>query len=56
VPPSDERRRGERWREIQTKSQLTHAEAIATLRNYLESLNTAQRDRVRVSWRVEDKD
>lgn len=56
VPPSDVRRRGERWREIQAKSQLTSGEAIATLRDYLESLDIAQRDRVRVSWRVEDKD
>lgn len=51
VPP-----RGERWREIQAKSQMTSAESIARLRDYLDSLNQAQRDRVRVSWRVEDKD
>jgi hypothetical protein len=56
MPPPDVRSRGERWREIQSKSQLTPAEAIATLRDYLESLNKVQRDRMRVSWRVEDKD
>src|SRR5262249_767861 len=48
--------RGERWREIQSKGPLAPKEAIATLRDYLESLNAQLRDRVRVSWRVEDKD
>lgn len=48
--------RTEHWREIQAKRQLPPAQATATLREYLESLNSSQRDRVRVSWRVEDKD
>jgi hypothetical protein len=56
TPPRGGPPRGERWREIQSKSQLTSPDAIATLRDYLDSLNKAQRDRVRVSWRVEDKD
>jgi hypothetical protein len=56
APPPDVGARGERWREIKSRSQLTSAEAFATLRDYLESLNTIERDRVRVSWRVEDKD
>jgi hypothetical protein len=56
MPTTGVHPRGERWREIHAKSQLASAQAIATLREYLESLNTTQRDRVRVSWRVEDKD
>jgi len=54
--PPDVRPRAERWREIQSKGPLAAGEAIATLRDYLESLNAQLRDRVRVSWRVEDKD
>jgi hypothetical protein len=54
--PPDVRPRGERWREIQSKGPLAATEAITTLRDYLESLNAQLRDRVRVSWRVEDKD
>jgi hypothetical protein len=52
VPPLP----GQRWREIKARDQLTHAEAVETLRAYLESLTKAQRERVRISWRVEDKD
>jgi hypothetical protein len=56
VTPTDVPPRGERWREIRAKNQLTSANAIQTLRDYLDSLNKPQRDRVRVSWRVEDRD
>src|SRR5262249_20782335 len=48
--------RAERWREIQAETRVPPAEGSASLRKYLESLNQRQRERVRVSWRVEDKD
>lgn len=46
----------EHWRELRTQAALPSSEAVASLRDYLESLDAAQRRRVRVSWRVEDKD
>ncbi|WP_291980612.1 hypothetical protein [Luteitalea sp.] len=45
-----------RWREIKASSELPSASAVDTLRSYLDSLDEARRTRVRVSWRVEDKD
>jgi hypothetical protein len=44
------------WRQIEAKDRLTFTEATTTLHKCVESLNETQRNRVRVSWRVEDKD
>lgn len=54
-PPATSTSR-ERWRDLRTQAALPSSEAVASLRDYLESLDAAQRRRVRVSWRVEDKD
>ena len=56
APPPTVPTRVGHWRELQAKNQLTSAESIAALHDYLDSLDKAQRERVRVSWRVEDKD
>jgi hypothetical protein len=54
--PTNTPPRGERWREIRAQSPMPPADAVSTLREFLESLSPARRGRVRASWRVEDKE
>lgn len=56
TPPPPPTRRAESWHEIKAMDHLTSADAVATLTKYLDSLDKTRAERVRVSWRVEDKD
>jgi hypothetical protein len=44
------------WREVQSRTRLSAHEAITQLQTYLASVEDARRDRLAVSWRVEEKE